>query len=208
MQTYEGALPGAIGALEAGTAGAGEWKTVLLHVQAAWPRHPGFERDANEQRAKKGLPPVTGDCLEHLRKAALDENRTLMAGSRFALLRRDRHAGHFLINDKGFASFGDHEAGVLFPLSREIGVLMAVGKARPGDAYEQAPYAEREVNARGMRLLNEFSWDHIGIRCVIAHHDHERDLTELVDHGRRFVMKSRYLHPYRHTRETRLLDWA
>lgn len=207
-RTYEGALPKAIHALEAGTAGADEWKTVLLHVQAAWPRHPDFERDVNEQKAAKGQPPVAGDDLEQLRKTVLDENRTVMARSRFALLRRDRHAGHLLINDKGFASFGDHEAGIFFPLSREIGVLMAVGKAQPGDDYEKAPYAEREVNARGVRLLNELSWDHVGIRCAIAHQDDEQDLRALVDHGRRFVMKNRYLRPYRHTRELRLLDWA
>lgn len=207
-QTYEGALPGAIRALEAGTAGVDEWLTVLLHVQAAWPRHPDFERDVNAQKAAKGQPPVTGDDLEHLRKTVLDETRTVMAGSRFALLRRAWPAGHFLINDKGFANFGDHEAGIFFPLSREIGVLMAVGKARPGDLYEQGPYTERAVTARGVGLLNDLSWDHIGIRCVMAHDNDVHDLSALVDHGRRFMMESRDLGPYQRTGELRLLDWA
>ncbi|MBR7828706.1 hypothetical protein KDK95_20525 [Actinospica sp. MGRD01-02] len=207
-ETYEGALPLAAKALEAGTAGRDEWLTILLHIQAVWPRHPDFERDVNEQGARRGLPPVAGDFLERLRQAALKENRQVMAASRFAVLRRDERAERFLLNDKGFATFGDHEAGMVFPLTREVAVLMALGRVRPGEDYEQLPRVERIVNARGMRLLNDLAWDHAGIRCVISHPDDDPQLAGLTDHDRTFKMTPRRQRPYRHTREPRLLDWA
>ena len=41
-QQYEGALPGAIRALQSGSWTQDDWRTVLLHVQAQSIRHPDF----------------------------------------------------------------------------------------------------------------------------------------------------------------------
>ena len=45
---------------------------------------------------------------------------------------------------------------------------MALGPAESWDDYEQGPYAERAVNAKGAVILNDATWDHVGIRCVIG----------------------------------------
>jgi hypothetical protein len=47
-QRYEGALPGAIRALENGNWTRDDWQTVLLHVQAQSIRHPDFARAVHE----------------------------------------------------------------------------------------------------------------------------------------------------------------
>jgi hypothetical protein len=206
-KTYEKDLPDAVLALEAGTAGAAEWQTVLRHIQAAWARHLDFDRDAAEQKKQQGVVNLTGDCLEYVRKTALDETAKVLAAARFALLRRDRHAEHLVCNDKGFTTFGGADEGVFFPLNREIAVLMAVGKAAPGEVHDQAPYAERTINARGVTFLNNAAWDQIGIRLVFAHPDDEALLKGLTSQGTGSIVR-RALRPFRHTREPGLFDWS
>ena len=65
---YESALPRAVAALEAGTAGAREWQAILMHLQATHPRHVDFGRDAIEQKATQGVTGITGDGVEELRQ--------------------------------------------------------------------------------------------------------------------------------------------
>lgn len=206
--TYESPLPRAVAALDAGTAGAGEWQTILLHIQAAWPRHRDFGRDATEQKASQGVTGLTSDDVEELRQTVLTENRETLVNSRFALLRRDRHADHLLLSDKGYTSFADLMLAVFFPLTREIGVLMAVDAAEPGDTYDQAPYTEKVVNTRGVGYLNARAWEHPGITRVIAHPDDEYLLDRLVDRGDSGMKTPQRLRPYRFSREQRMLEWA
>lgn len=205
---YESALPRAALALEGGSAGPAEWQTILRHLQATHPRHLNFERDAIEQKAHQGVTGITGDAVEELRQGVLEENGALLAKSRFALLRRDRHAEHFLLNDKGYTSFADVMLGVFFPLTREIGVLMAVDAAEPGEAHDQAPYTERSVNARGVAYLNARGWEHSGITRMIAHPDDEEVLARLADRGEAGMKTPNRLRPYRLSREQRMLEWA
>lgn len=206
-KTYERDLPDAVLALEAGTGGAAQWQTVLRHMQAAWARHLDFARDAAEQKKQQGVTGLTGDCLEYARKEALDQTAAVLAAARFALLRRDTHAEHFVCNDKGFTTFGGADEGVFFPLNREIAVLMAIGKAAPGEAHDQAPYAERTVNARGVDFLNYAAWDQTGIELVFAHPDDELLLKGLISKGTGSVVR-RALRPFRRTREPGLFDWS
>jgi hypothetical protein len=205
---YESALPRAAAALEAGSAGAQEWQTILMHLQATHPRHLDFGRDAIEQKANQGVTGITGDAVEELRQAVLEENGSMLAKARFALLRRHRHAEPFLLNDKGYTSFADIMLGVFFPLTREIGVLMAVDAAEPGEPHDQAPYAERSVNARGVAYLNARGWEHSGITRMIAHPDDEELLTRLADRGEVGMKTPNRLRPYRLSREQRMLEWA
>ena len=203
--TYEGALIPAVRALEAGAADVAHWRAVLRHIRATWPRHPDFERDVAAQKAEDGVAPIAGDDLERLRKAVL-EDRSIVANARFALLRRAVGTDPFLLNDKGFASFAERSLGVFFPLSRQIGVLMAVGAGRCGDGYDQAPYAERVLNNRGIAYLNARCWLHEGIRMVIAHPDDERVLTG-IGQAKAGLKVPRHLRPYQGSRE-RMLAWA
>jgi len=50
---------------------------------------------------------------------------------------------------------------VVFPTSGDVGVLMVVGAARPGDEYESGPRAERTLNPAGMTILKR---GHLGDR--------------------------------------------
>lgn len=74
-------------------------------------------------------------------------------------------------------------AGVFFALPGSPGVLMALGAAQPADDFGQGPYAERTINAKGMEILNDATWDHVGIRCVIGHPDDAAFTGTLQDHG-------------------------
>lgn len=195
----------AVRALEAATADVGQWRVILRHIRATWPRHPDFERDVAAQKAEDGVAAIAGDDLERLRKAVL-EDRSVVANARFALLRRAVGTDAFVLNDKGFVSFAERSLGVFFPLSRQIGVLMAVGAGRCGDGYYQAPYAERVLNDRGVAYLNARSWLHEGIRMVIAHPDDERLLTGL-GQAKAGLKVPRQLRPYQGSRE-RMLEWA
>jgi hypothetical protein len=209
-ERYEGMLPGAIRALGSGVFDSTEWQTILQHVQAVWARHPDFARDVADQRAAQGQPRPFGDDVQRLRKQVLLEVRTVMASSRFALLRRHCAARRFLVDDKGFVPLGDEQGnptGVFLALSGSLAVLMALGAARPVDSFEQGPLAERTVNARGAEILNNATWDHIGIRCVIGHPDDADYISTLQGHGRQLKVKIRY-GPYRGNRERGFFDWC
>jgi hypothetical protein len=208
---YEDMLPGAIRALEVGTFGTAEWQVALSHVQAVWARHPDFARDIGDQRAAQGQPRPIGDDVQRLRKQVLSETRTVMAHSRFALLRRHhRAARRFLVDDKGFVPLGDqygNPVGVFFALSGSVAILMALGTAQSADDYEYGPYAERTVNAKGGVVLNDATWDHVGIRCVIGHPDDAMYISTLKDHDRQLRFKIRY-GPYSGNREPGFFDWC
>jgi hypothetical protein len=77
---------------------------------------------------------------------------------------------------------------------------MAADSAEPGDTPDQAPYAERIVNARG--------WEHSGITRMIAHPDDEELLARLTDRGKTGMKTPNRLRPYRLSREQRMLEWA
>ncbi len=153
---YEPKLPGAIRALDSGTSGPAEWQTILLYLRATWARHPDFARDVAGQKAAQGVTGLTSDDVQRLRRQVLTNIPAMMSGCRFALLRRGPGALRFLTDDKGFTPLGEpgRPPGVFFPLSGSLAVLMALGTARPGDDYEQGPYAERTVNAKGVEILN------------------------------------------------------
>ncbi len=148
--------------------------------------------------------------MQRLRKQVLPEIRTVMAGARYALLRRHHAAHRLLVDDKGFVPLGDeygNPLGVFFPLSGSLAVLMALGEAQPSDNYLQAPYAERTVNAKGVEILNNATWDHVGIRCVIGHPGDAAGIRALRDHHRQLEVRIRY-GPYRGNREPGFFDWC
>jgi hypothetical protein len=206
---YESKLPRAIRALGSGAADPGDWQAVLAHLRATWARHPDFARDVADQKAAQGVTGLTSDDVQRLRKQALAGIPAMMSGCRFALLRRGPGAPRFLTDDKGFTPVGEpgRPPGVLFPLSGAVAVLMALGAAQPGDDYEQGPYAERTVNAKGIEILNAATWDHVGIRCVIGHPGDAAYIGSLQDHGRELRVKIRY-GPYRGNREPGFFDWS
>jgi hypothetical protein len=205
---YEPKLPRAIRALDRGASGPAEWQTVLRHLRATWARHPDFARDVADQKAAMGVTGLTGDYVQRLRKQVLIDIPAMMSGCRFALLRRGPGAHRFMTDDKGFTPLGEPgHAGVFFPLSGSVAVLMAPDTAEPGDDYEQGPYAERTVNAKGVAILNDATWDHVGIRCVIGHPDDVAYIGTLQDHGRQLKVKIRY-GPYRNNREPGFFGWC
>jgi hypothetical protein len=75
------------------------------------------------------------------------------------------------------------------------------------DCYLQGPYAERTANAKGVEILNNATWDHVGIRCVIGHPDDAADIRALHDHHRQLEVRIRY-GPYRGNREHGFFDWC
>jgi hypothetical protein len=209
-EKYEGMLPGAIRALDGGVLGLADWQTILMHIQAVWARHPDFARDMADQSTGRGEPCPVGDDVQRLRKQVLPEVRAVMAGSRFATLRRHPAAVRFVGDDKGFVPIGDEHGnpvGVFFALSGSLAVLMALGAAQSSDDYEQGPHAERTVNAKGAVILNDATWDHVGIRCVIGHPDDADYVETLQDHDRQIKVKIRY-GPYRGNREPGFFDWC
>ncbi|MGW1008286.1 hypothetical protein [Streptomyces sp. NPDC002520] len=96
--------------------------------------------------------------------------------------------------------------GVLFPLSREIAVLMVVGVAQPTDDYEAGPLAERSLNAKGMELVNQATWTVNEITCVMGHPDDADYLLRLPETGS--TLRLPRLGPYRGNREPSYFHWA
>ena len=113
-EKYEGKLPGAVRALDSGVFGPAEWQIILLHVQAVWARHPDFTRDVADQSAGRGEPRPVGDDVQRLRRQVLPEVRAVLAGSRFALLRRHRAACRFVVDlcrPRDYAEMGGRPLG-------------------------------------------------------------------------------------------------
>jgi hypothetical protein len=208
-EAYEGPLPAAIRALESGSYTKDDWLTVLLHVQAQSIRHPDFDREALNYLAAQGAPAPGGDQVQSQRQRTHVETRKLMARARFAVLRRRDPAQRFLINDKGYVPLYDvirDAKGVVFPLSGQVGVLMAVQAAQSGDDYEAGPLIERTPNLKAMAIINEATWDTVGIRCVIGN---PGDMTWISDlrSGPKEVKMPKY-RPYHGNQEAGLFDWA
>lgn len=207
--SYEKDLPDAVEALEARDWSPKDWRAILRHIQAAWARHPDFDRDIAEQQAKHDITGLTGDCLEYTRKAALDNTATMLAAARFALLRHDTFAARFVTNDKGYTPLHDRDraaGAVLFPMSSSIAVMMAVDTAQPGDDHQRGPHAERTVNTKGVDYFNTRLWNVLGIRSVFGHPDDRDYIAALPDAEEPKKIKIRY-GPYRGNRET-FLNWA
>ena len=119
-QQYEGELPAAIRALEAGTWTCSDWQTVLLHVQAQAIRHPHFTRAVHEHIGPAAAARLGPDDIQAERQCTYRDTRSWMSRARFALLRHRRPAPRFLANDKGYVPLHDirrEMRGVVFPLS-------------------------------------------------------------------------------------------
>lgn len=208
-QTYEGALPRAIAALEAGEFGREEWSAVLLHIQAQSVRHPDFDRVARDHLARANGVVADRDLVQRQRLITYRESRALMAKARYALVCRGKGADRYLLNDKGYVSLQDVALGVqglLFPLTGNVAVLLAVFEAVPGDDYEAGPLTRRVLNARGMAVVNGAAWEQDHITCVFGHPDDATWIGALGNRERSFKMPD--LGPYRDSREPGLLDWA
>jgi hypothetical protein len=206
---YEGALPGAVRALENDSWTRDDWRAVLLHVQAQSIRHPDFTRAVHEHLGEAAAAGVGPDDIQAERQRTFQGTRAWMARARFAVLRHHKPAERFLTNDKGYVPLHDvarDVRGVVFPLSGLVAVLMVVEVARPGDDYEEGPLAVRTLNANGMKIINEAAWDTVGIRCVIGHPNDEQAIAALVTGEKTVSMP--VLGPYRGNREPGLFDWA
>ena len=208
-QRYEGALPGAIRALENRSWTRDDWQTVLLHVQAQSIRHPDFARAVHEHVGEPAAARLGPDEMQAERQRTYQDTRAWMARARFAVLRHREPAQRFLANDKGYVPLHDvarDVRGVVFPLSGLVAVLMVVEVAQPGDNYEQGPLAERILNPKGMEIINEATWDTVGIKCVIGYPDDEQAIAALTTREKTVSMPA--LGPYRGNRELGLFDWA
>ena len=208
-QQYEGALPGAIRALEDGSWTRGDWLTVLLHVQAQSIRHPDFTRAVHEYVGQPAASELGPDDIQAEQQRTYRDTRAWMARARFALLRHRGPGQRFMTNDKGYVPLHDvvrDLRGVVFPLSGLVAVLMVVEVTQPGDDYEQGPLAVRTLNPKGMEIINEATWDTVGIRCVIGHPDDEQAISVLTAGAKQVRMP--VLGPYRGNREPGLFDWA
>ena len=208
-QQYEGELPAAIRALEAGTWTCSDWQTVLLHVQAQAIRHPHFTRAVHEHIGPAAAARLGPDDIQAERQCTYRDTRSWMSRARFALLRHRRPAPRFLANDKGYVPLHDirrEMRGVVFPLSGLVAVLMVVEAAQPGDDYEQGPLVERTLNPVGMQIINDAAWDTARIRCVFGHPDDAQAIAAPATGEKLTRMPE--LGPYRGNREPGLFDWA
>jgi hypothetical protein len=73
---YEGALPGAISALENGSWARGDWQAALLHVQAQAIRHPDFARAVHEHAGKLAAAELRPDDIQAERQRTYQGTRT------------------------------------------------------------------------------------------------------------------------------------
>ncbi|MGK4586216.1 hypothetical protein [Kitasatospora sp. HPMI-4] len=208
-QRYETALPGAVQALEAGTFSRADWHIILLHIQAQSVRSPDFDRVATAYLIRQhGTTPLR-DHIQRERQRTHQESRRFLAQARYAVIRRAAPAQRFVLNDKGYTGFQDPiraTRGLLFPLSGNLAVLMALDTALPGEDYEDGPIAERTLNPASMAIANACSWGHSNIKCVIGHPDEAEEIAALSDTGDAISLPK--LGPFRGTREPGLLDWA
>jgi hypothetical protein len=208
-QSYEDALPPAVQALEADNFNEAEWQTILLHIQAQSIRSPDFDRVATTYlvRTRGGIP--ARDHIQRERQRTYRESRQFLARARYAVIRRGKTARRFVLNDKGYISFRDpirEMRGLLFPLTSNVAVLMALDTALPDSNYEAGPVAQRTLNPAGMRITNACAWGHPEIRCVIGHpHDAEM-IAALPETGT--ALRLPQLGPFHGSQEPGLLDWA
>jgi hypothetical protein len=182
---------------------------VLLHVQAQSIRHPDFARAVREHVGQSASAGLSQDDIQAERQRTHRDTRAWMARARFALLRSRKPAERFMINDKGYVPLYDvgrdlHE--VLLPLSGLLAVLMVIGVAGANDDYQCGPFAVRTLNPAGMKIINEATWDTVGIKCVIGHPDDLKAIAALAAGQKDAVMPR--LGPYRGNREPGFFDWA
>jgi hypothetical protein len=180
-----------------------------LHVQAQSIRHPDFTRAVHEHVGPAAAARLGQDGIQTERQRTYQDTRAWMARARFAVLRHRKPAQRFLTNDKGYVPLHDVERdlrGVVFPLSGLAAVLMVVETAQPGDDYEHGPTVVRTPNPKGMQIINQATWDAVGIRCVIGHPNDRQAIAALTAGSKLVRMPN--LGPYRGSREPGLFDWA
>jgi len=188
---------------------SGDWRIILLHIQAQSIRHPDFDRAARDHVREMDGPDLSGDDVQAQRQRTYQETRHWMAQARFALARQCHPAPRFLVNDKGYTPLADlarDMRGVVFPLSGHVAVVMAVGTAEPGDDYEARPFAERILDPGTVTTINEATLDTVGIRCVIGH-PHDRDGIGALTSGPKLAAMPD-TGACLGTREGGLFDWA
>ncbi|MGW7003697.1 hypothetical protein ACWGCW_12915 [Streptomyces sp. NPDC054933] len=208
-QSYEGDLPGAVQALEAGTFGEPEWQTILLHIQAQSIRSPDYDRVATTYLIRRNGTIPARDHVQRERQRTHRQSLQVLAQARYAVIRRGKSTQRFVLNDKGYISFQDpirQLRGLLFPLTGNVAVLLALDTAPPSDNYEAGPFTERTLNPAGMAITNACAWGHTKIRCVIGHPDDAKMIVTLPETGT--ALKLPQLGPFHGNREPGYLDWA
>lgn len=206
-EQYEGALPTAIGALSANAYDLQHWSAILAHIQALTVRHPDFARFATTH-LHQGVSPPDPDAVHRDRLRTLDEAARWMAGARFAVVRRGTGAERLIVNDKGYVNLEESAhpgvRGVFVPLSNDVAVLAVAAAATAGEEYRRGPFAQRTLNRRGVRVVNEAALRQFQVRCVIGHPEDADWIEKLGDR----VTKSPKHGPYCSTREHGMFAWA
>ena len=184
-----------------------DWETIRKHVVAEAVRNPDFERAAADYRAAKGDPIAHRDEVQYERLVTLVNTPTLLARSRFAVVRTPEDGHRFVINDKGFTTVADpynNQKGVLFPLSGSVAVLCVpeVGDV-PGrvDAWLCADLTLTPGAVEGWNLA---SWQQKETLLIIGHPDDE---GRIADFDRRPLVFPA-LGPYRNRGVEGAFEWA
>lgn len=206
-ERYEGALPTAIAATAACASDTRHWPVILAHLRALAVRHPDFERFATVH-LHKGVAPADPDTIQRDRLRTLDEAEGWMAESRIAVVHRGAGAERLIVNDKGYAILEEeHRPGVrgLFvPLCGDVAVLAVSGTAQADEDHRSGPFAQRTLNRRGVRRVNEAVLRQFGITCVIGHPEDADRINRLGRH----MPKPPRLGPYCSNREHGMFNWA
>ncbi len=204
---YEGKLSAAIAALASGTCEPHHWSAILAHIQALTVRHPDFARFA-ETHLHQGAAPQDPDTIHRDRLRTLDEAKRWMVEARFAVVHRDAGAERLIVNDKGYVNLEEEARpgvrGVFVPLSSDVAVLAVGGTALAGEDYRTGPFAQRTLNRRGVRRVNEAAPLQFQVRCVIGHPEDAEWIKTL---GERATRAPRH-GPFCSTREHGLFTWA
>jgi hypothetical protein len=206
---YEGGLPAAVAAVEEGSWTRADWMTILLHIQAQAIRHPDFDRVARDYLRALDESGLSSDDVQEQRLRTHQETRAWMSQARFALARQCHPASRFVVNDKGYTPLADpvrELKGVFFPLSGHVGVIMAVGAARPADDYEVGPFAERILDPDAVTIVNEAALGTAGIRCLIGHPDDQNAIANMTTGPKIAAMPA--TGAFLGTHEGGLFDWA
>jgi hypothetical protein len=184
-RVYEGGLPHAADQLENRRPLSDDDKECLLmHVAALKPRTSSFLDDLNEYQAELGLPPFTEHDLPLERARAFIHTLPYAMTWRWRVLYPGEKES-FVINDRGLCEFSDPGwpgKGVFFPLGPTVGILGFLHlKERHRKMFRPTDFSDDIVLNRGhASILNRLAWQDAN-RFVIARHDEQQSIEELVD---------------------------
>ena len=179
----ESKLPALVARLDARALEPGDDQLLFCYVAMAAVRHPSFSLVAEELQRQLGAPPPSGDQVQYMRVAALDNQLALLAGWRWRVLHAPTDVPRLMITDRGWIYVCEPyrtKHSLFLPMGPRVAILGYLDA--PDLPARRAPFEEHfDLCQSWVEWFNAVAWDDPHIDVLVAHPD-DRYLLENLPH--------------------------